>query len=92
MSNTFEATVNYTLTDSTGAVLDEGFTTATSGSGTWGTFEFDIAFDVEGAESVLLSVYESSPRDGSRINQTTIPLEVDPLKVERGVGHDRCAM
>ena len=59
-------------------VLKEGFTTATSGSGTWGTFEFDIAFDVERAGPILLSVYEISAEDGMRINETTIPLEVQP--------------
>ena len=87
MSNTFEATVNYTLTDvnypnvcpaCAEGVIKEGFTNATSGSGTWGTFEFDIAFDVERAGPVLLSVYEISPESGMRINQTTIPLEVQP--------------
>ena len=87
MSNTFEATVNYTLTDSNSpnvcsacaeGVIAEGFTTATAGSGTWGTFEFDIAFDAERAGPVLLSVYEISARDGMRINETTIPLEVQP--------------
>ena len=59
-------------------VLKEGFTTATSGSGTWGTFEFDIAFNVERAGPVLLSVYEISPENGMRINETTVPLEVEP--------------
>ena len=87
MSNTFEATVNYTLTDvnypnvcsaCAEGVIKEGFTTATSGSGTWGTFEFDIAFNVERAGTVLFSVYEISPENGMRINETSIPLEVHP--------------
>jgi hypothetical protein len=85
MSNTFEATVNYTLTDvnypnvcsaCAEGVLAEGHTTATAGTGTWGTFEFDIAFDVQHAGPILLSVYEVSSKDGMRINETTIPLEV----------------
>jgi len=86
MSNTFEATVNYTLTDSSGVVcsacaervIKEGYTTATSGSGTWGTFEFDIPFDSERAGPILLSVYEISAEDGSRIHETSIPLELQP--------------
>lgn len=78
MSNTFEATVNYTLTDSSGAVLAEGYTTATAGNGTWGTFELDIAFDVERAGTVLLSMYEISGEDGTRLHETTVPLEVHP--------------
>jgi len=86
MSNTFEATVNYTLTDSSGVVcpacaehvLAEGHTNATSGTGTWGTFEFDIPFDVKHAGHILLSVYEISPKDGMRVNETTMPLQVEP--------------
>jgi hypothetical protein len=87
MSNTFEATVNYTVTDPNypnvcsacaEGVLAEGFTTATSGSGTWGTFDFDIAFDIERAGPIVLSVYEISAENGMRINETTIPLEVRP--------------
>jgi sporulation and spore germination protein/immunoglobulin-like protein involved in spore germination len=87
MSNTFEATVNYTLTDVNSptvcsacaeGVIAEGFTTATAGSGTWGTFEFDIDFDVERAGPVLLSVYEVSAKDGTRVNEMTIPLSVQP--------------
>jgi spore germination protein GerM len=85
MSNTFEATVNYTVTDSNypnvcsacaEGVLAEGYTTATAGTGTWGTFDFDIAFDVERAGPILLSVYEISPKDGTRVHETTVPLEV----------------
>jgi germination protein M len=87
MSNTFEATVNYTVTDPrypnvcpacADGVLAEGHTTATAGTGTWGTFEFDIAFDVRRAGPILLSVYENSAKDGTRVHETTIPLEVQP--------------
>jgi hypothetical protein len=78
MSNTFEATVNYTLTDSSGAVLAEGFTMATSGSGTWGTFAHDIAFRVDHAGPGHLSVYEVSAKDGSRVHETTVPVELQP--------------
>jgi germination protein M len=78
MSNTFEATVNYTLTDSSGAVLAEGFTMATSGSGTWGTFAHDIAFRADHAGPGHLSVYEVSAKDGSRVHETTVPVELQP--------------
>jgi spore germination protein GerM len=78
MSNTFEATVNYTLTDSSGAVLSEGFTNATAGSGTWGTFAFEIALTVERAEPVRLSVYEVSMKDGSRVHEMSVPLDLQP--------------
>ena len=86
ISNTFEATVNYTLTDPSGVVcpacaehvIKEGFTMATAGTGTWGTFDFDIPFTVERAGPIVLEVYENSAKDGTRVHQTTIPLEVQP--------------
>jgi spore germination protein GerM len=86
ISNTFEATVNYTLTDPSGVVcsacaehvLEEGFTMATAGTGIWGTFDFDIPFDVERAGPIVLDVYEISAKDGTRVHQTTIPLDVQP--------------
>lgn len=86
MSNTFEATVNYTLTDPSGVVcpacaehvIKEGFTMATAGTGIWGTFDFDIPFDVQHAGPIVLEVYENSAKDGTRVHQTTIRLDVQP--------------
>jgi spore germination protein GerM len=78
MSNTFEAGINYTLYDSTGAVLVEGYTTATAGTGTWGTFDFDVAYTVPRAEPGRLTVYELSAKDGSRVHETSVPLELQP--------------
>ncbi len=75
-ANTFEATVNYTLTDAAGRVLKEGFTTATSGSGTRGTFSTAIVYPPGSAGAGTLSVYEVSAKDGSHINVTTIPLHL----------------
>ena len=76
MSNTFEATVNYTLTDPDGRILKEGFTTATAGTGTWGTFAFEVPFPVSRSGYGELIVYEISSRDGSRINLMEIPLQM----------------
>jgi hypothetical protein len=76
-ANTFEATFQYELTDTDGRVVDSGFVTATSGSGTRGTFDFttkayEIPFDGVGA----LIVYELSAKDGSRINLREIPVRM----------------
>jgi hypothetical protein len=76
-ANTFEATFAYELTDTDGRIVDENFVTATSGTGTRGTFEFTTApftvpFDGFGA----LIVFESSAKDGSRINLVEIPLRM----------------
>lgn len=74
-ANTFEATFNYELTDTDGLIVDEDFVTATSGTGTRGTFdfttaEFTIPFDGVGT----LIVFELSAKDGSRINLVEVPL------------------
>ncbi|MGH3078226.1 MAG: Gmad2 immunoglobulin-like domain-containing protein [Gaiellaceae bacterium] len=76
-ANTFEANFQYELTDTDGRIVDENFVTATSGSGTRGTFDFTtdaytVPFDGVGA----LIVYESSAEDGSRINLVEIPLRM----------------
>lgn len=83
LSNTFEANVQFEVTDTDGVIVHEGFTTATAGTGTWGTFEVVLdlgdeipAFDREGMASVF--VFELSPRDGERINVVEVPIVVGP--------------
>ena len=72
-ANTFEATFQYELKDSSGAVVDEHFVTATSGTGTRGTFDFTTKpFDDVGS----LVVFELSAEDGSRVNEVEIPLRM----------------
>ncbi len=70
-ANTFEANFQYELLDADGNVVDENFVTATSGTGTRGTFEFTTA-DVEGVATLV--VFETSAEDGSRIREVEIPL------------------
>jgi hypothetical protein len=70
-ANTFEATFNYELLDADGKVVDENFVTATSGTGTRGTFDFTTGeFD----DVAALKVFEVSAEDGSRIREVEIPL------------------
>ena len=71
-ANTFEATFEYELLDASGKVLSHHFVTATSGSGTRGTYDFTIRFDARGPGKLV--VYEISAADGSRIHQVEIPL------------------
>lgn len=76
-ANTFEATFNYELTDTDGLIVDENFVTATSGTGTRGTFDFttdeyEIPFDGIGS----LIVFERSAEDGSKIHIVEIPLRM----------------
>jgi hypothetical protein len=70
-ANTFEATFQYELLDADGNVIDENFVTATSGTGTRGTFEFTTA-DVDGVATLV--VFEASAEDGSRMREVEIPL------------------
>jgi germination protein M len=76
-ANTFEANFEYELTDTDGKIVDQSFVTATSGTGTRGTFDFTTAaytvpFDGVGA----LIVFERSAEDGSRMNLVEIPLRM----------------
>ena len=70
-ANTFEATFNYELVDANGDVVDENFVTATSGTGTRGTFDFTTGpFE----DVAALRVFEISAEDGSRVREVEIPL------------------
>ena len=74
-ANTFEANFQYELLDADGEVVDENFVTATSGTGTRGTFDFTTGeFD----EISALVVFETSAEDGSRMREVEIPLATAP--------------
>jgi hypothetical protein len=74
-ANTFEATFQYELLDADGDVIDKNFVTATSGTGTRGTFEFTTAeFD----DAATLVVFENSAEDGSRMREVKISLGTAP--------------
>ena len=73
-ANTFEATFQIRIVDSTGRSLFEHFATATSGTGTRGTFDETVAFTTSNHGNGSLSVYEHSAKDGSEINTVTIPV------------------
>lgn len=74
-SNTFEATLQWTVLDRSGATLKDGFATATSGTGTRGTFSFTVDVgSYQGAATVKL--FEASAEDGSEINVVLVPVTV----------------
>jgi germination protein M len=74
-ANTFEATVSYRLVDQDGRVIVDGFLTATSGSGTRGTFDEEVTFEAEPGRATLV-LFEQSAMDGSEINIVAIPVEI----------------
>lgn len=78
MSNTFEANMLYNIVDPSGRIVAEGFTTATEGSGTWGTFDVQVEFtpEREGVGAIIL--WEESAADGSQINLVEIPVRMMP--------------
>jgi hypothetical protein len=77
-ANTFEATFNYRLEDAQRNELAKDIVTATSGSGTRGTFDFTVPFTVDSAQDGKLVVFELSAEDGSVIHQREIPLRLIP--------------
>ena len=54
-------------------MLSHHFVTATSGTGTRGTFDFTIPFEAPNGLGKLV-VFERSAADGSRIHEVEIPL------------------
>ncbi len=76
ISNTFEATLLLELVDASGLIIYEGMGTATAGSGTWGTFEVIVDYEIEREGIGALIVFEESAKDGSRINLKEIPIDL----------------
>jgi hypothetical protein len=74
-ANTFEATFEYELSVQ-GRILADHFVTATSGSGTRGTFHFTAPFAVERTVDGTLTVYEISAENGERIHVVRIPVRL----------------
>jgi germination protein M len=74
-ANTFEAVFNAELIDTSGRVIATQVVTATSGSGTRGTFDAELTFGDEVSSGPgALVVYETSAEDGSRIHTVEIPV------------------
>ena len=77
-ANTFEASLIIEVLDADGTTLTRKIVTATSGSGTRGTFAAEIGFDTAGEQAGTLYAYEASAEDGSPIHQVRIPLTLLP--------------
>lgn len=75
-SNTFEATHQFALTDPDGLILDERYITATSGTGTRGTWSTTVEFSPKRDGLGAVIVFEYSAKDGKRINVVEIPVEM----------------
>lgn len=76
-SNVFEATHQLNVTDPDGLILMDKFVTATSGTGTRGTWSETVEFGPvkrDGLGAVI--VFEYSAKDGSRQNIVEIPVRM----------------
>lgn len=78
-ANTFEAAFVLQLRDADGVVLLEQPATATSGTGTRGTFDLTLDLpDAPDVSGLTLVAFERSARDGEAIHQVEIPLTLAP--------------
>jgi hypothetical protein len=77
-ANTFEGQFDYALYDANNKKIASGFTNATSGSGTRGTFAFDIQYQVGKSQTGTLVAFEQSAKDGSTINLVARPVVLTP--------------
>jgi hypothetical protein len=72
-ANVFEATVSFEVRNEAGDVLLQTFTTATSGTGTRGTFDTELAVpDAEGPITIV--AFEASAEDGRPLHVVRVPV------------------
>ena len=73
-ADVFEAVVSIAILDQHGNVIASTFTMATCGTGCRGTWETDVAYDVDATQHGTVKVYEVSAKDGSDIHVVRIPV------------------
>ena len=78
IANVFEATFQVELLDGRGHRLARDTVTASCGTGCWGTFRTDLAYDIDRAQYGTLRVYAESARDGAPENVTEYRVWLTP--------------
>ena len=79
ISNVFEANVTIKLLDASGKELASTFTTATCGTGCWGTLEKSVPFSVARAQTGTLVVADDdADGDGKPAHEVRIPVRLVP--------------
>jgi hypothetical protein len=76
-ANVFEATVSLEVRDETGATVLRDFTTATSGTGTRGTFDAQLT-PPDASGDLTIVAFESSAEDGRPLHVVRVPVTVAP--------------
>lgn len=77
-ANVFEAQFVVQLQDAQGTVLKEVQAHATSGTGQRGTFDLQVPFSVSASQPGKIVAFELSAKDGSKINEVTVPVTLAP--------------
>lgn len=78
IANVFEAQFVVQVLDGKGDVLVEEPVRASCGTGCWGTFRTDVAYEIGKGQYGTLRVFEPSARDGSPVNVTEYRVWLTP--------------
>jgi germination protein M len=76
MANVFEATVVIRVLDEGGQVILEDFTTATCGTGCWGSFRHELSFEVDHEQPGTVVVMETDPSGGEGFPPRSVAIPV----------------
>lgn len=75
-ANVFEATFGVEVVDGEGVVVAGKTVTATSGSGTRGTFDTTVAFETDNSGLGAIVTFVESARDGTRQDVREVPVRI----------------
>jgi hypothetical protein len=76
-ANVFEAVFRVNVVDWDGLIIADEVVTASSGTGTRGTFDATIPFEIASPGAGALIVFAESPKDGSPTDVIEIPLQFE---------------
>lgn len=76
-ANVFEAVFRVNIVDYDGLIIADKVVTATSGTGTRGTFDVTVPYKLTKAGPGSIIVFAESPKDGSQINVMEIPIRLE---------------
>ena len=79
LSNVFEANVTVELLDAAGKVIAQDFTTATCGTGCWGSYELQLPFTVSSRQQGTVVVHDDDAEgSGTPPHEERIPVILLP--------------
>jgi spore germination protein GerM len=76
-ANVFEAVFRINIVNWDGLIIADEVVMASSGTGTRGTFDVTIPFELDREGLGAIIVFSDSPKDGSQINVVEIPLQLE---------------